>query len=234
MARRSETFYKLTVPAATPSFAISVPMSVVTSEDTAGDWYIDLSTTYGYSAASLSTAPPVSTLSVTASPASMSFTGQSGGEAPAPQTASVMVTNSQASWFASTTTSTGEEWLQVSQRSGYGDSKVSVLVDASWLQPGRLCRCHEVHPLHQHRHHSEPGADSLNWTASTSTQGGGYWLSVMPASGTVTGTSAGSSQVTAAGASLAPGSYSGTVTVSAPGAERQTFVIPVSFTASPP
>jgi len=63
-----------------------------------------------------------------------------------------------------------------------------------------------------------PGAGTLNFSASASTISGGNWLSVSPASGTSSAKSAGSVTVSVNPAGLQPGDYYGTVQFSASGA----------------
>lgn len=71
---------------------------------------------------------------------------------------------------------------------------------------------------------SNTGGGTLSWTVSDNTG----WLSVSPTSGTNTGTT----RVTANLSGLAAGTYNGTVTVSASGATNNPRAIPVTFTVS--
>lgn len=61
------------------------------------------------------------------------------------------------------------------------------------------------------------GTGSFSWTAKASTDSGGSWLSVSPASGTSSATNFGSVTVAANPAGLAPGVYYGLVVVSSAG-----------------
>ena len=66
-------------------------------------------------------------------------------------------------------------------------------------------------------HVSNTGGGSLSFTAGATTSSGGSWLSISPANGAATPSSPASLTVTAAPGSLAPGTYSGTVTVTGAG-----------------
>jgi trimeric autotransporter adhesin len=78
---------------------------------------------------------------------------------------------------------------------------------------------------------------ALSFTASATTASGGNWLSVSPSSGTTTGTV----QVSVNAGSLAVGTYSGTVTITAAGATGSpiTYLVtlnvvsPITITATP-
>jgi len=74
------------------------------------------------------------------------------------------------------------------------------------------------------------GGGSLNWSATATTDAGGNWLTLNPASGTNSSVLT----ATAAVASLATGSYSGRITFTAPGAANSTFVLPVTFLVRDP
>lgn len=76
---------------------------------------------------------------------------------------------------------------------------------------------------------SNAGGGTLSFTASSSTSIPGNWLSVSPASGQALPATPAALTVTANPAGLSPGTYAGTVTVSA-GAETQN--IPVTMTIS--
>ena len=71
------------------------------------------------------------------------------------------------------------------------------------------------------------GTSGISFTASAATTSGGSWLSVTPASGTVSTTSSASISVNTTG--LAAGSYTGTVTVSSTGATGSPAAIPVTL-----
>ena len=72
----------------------------------------------------------------------------------------------------------------------------------------------------------------LGWTASSSTNSGGGWLAVSPASGSVPGLI----NISANAAGLAAGTYSGTVTITAPNAVPafQTVAVTFNVTAATP
>jgi uncharacterized protein (TIGR03437 family) len=72
---------------------------------------------------------------------------------------------------------------------------------------------------------SNSGVGTLNWTAAAATTGGGNWLSVSPASGTGNGTL----QVSVSSASLAVGSYSGSITIAAAGAANSPATLQVNL-----
>lgn len=71
---------------------------------------------------------------------------------------------------------------------------------------------------------------ALTFTASAATASGGNWLSVSPSSGTTTGTV----QVSVNAGSLAVGTYSGTVTITAAGATGSPITYPVTLNVVSP
>ena len=71
---------------------------------------------------------------------------------------------------------------------------------------------------------------AMNFTASTTTQSGGQWLTVSPTSGTTPGTVSVGLTSTALG--LAPGTYSGAVAFSSPGSPNPAINIPVTLTVT--
>jgi uncharacterized protein (TIGR03437 family) len=77
---------------------------------------------------------------------------------------------------------------------------------------------------------SNLGGGTLNWTAAASTDSGGEWLSLSRTSGTGNGPIF----VSASVGSLAAGTYTGKVTVSAAGAANTPQSIPVTFTVREP
>jgi uncharacterized protein (TIGR03437 family) len=77
---------------------------------------------------------------------------------------------------------------------------------------------------------SNSGGGSLIWTAAAATNGGGNWLSVSPASGFGNATL----QVSVSAASLAAGSYSGTITIAATGAANSPATVQVTLTVLAP
>jgi uncharacterized protein (TIGR03437 family) len=83
--------------------------------------------------------------------------------------------------------------------------------------------------LAQQLHVSNAGGGSLSFSAAASTSSGGSWLSVAPASGTATPSSPVSLTVTATTGALTPGTYSGTVAITAAGS---TINLPVTLSVS--
>jgi trimeric autotransporter adhesin len=74
------------------------------------------------------------------------------------------------------------------------------------------------------------GSSGLSFTAVAATAKGGDWLTVSPASGTVTSSSSVTVGVSSSvAASLSAGIYTGTVTIKVPGAARDTFTVPASL-----
>ncbi len=80
-------------------------------------------------------------------------------------------------------------------------------------------------------HVSNTGGGSLTFTANATTSSGGSWLTISPANGTVTPSSPASLTVSATPGSLAPGTYSGAVTVAGAGS---TISIAVTMSVSAP
>jgi len=77
---------------------------------------------------------------------------------------------------------------------------------------------------------SNAGGGSLSFTATAQTSSGGGWLSVVPASGQVPAAAPASVSVTASPAGLAPGTYAGSVTISA-GSDVQTVRVTMTISA---
>jgi uncharacterized protein (TIGR03437 family) len=75
------------------------------------------------------------------------------------------------------------------------------------------------------------GGGSVSFTDTATTSSGGSWLSISPANGTATPSSSASLTVTAAPGSLAPGTYSGAVTIT--GGSRS-ISVPVTLSVSSP
>jgi uncharacterized protein (TIGR03437 family) len=75
---------------------------------------------------------------------------------------------------------------------------------------------------------SLPGGDALNWSATLSTASGGNWLRMSPTSGT----GSTSTQVSVSVGSLAAGNYTGTITITAPGAANSPMKVAVSLTVT--
>ncbi len=76
---------------------------------------------------------------------------------------------------------------------------------------------------------SNSGGGTLSWTATASTQSGGSWLNVSPASGTGTGTLAVSANI----AGLVAGTYQGAIQVAASGASNTPQTINVTLVVAP-
>ena len=74
------------------------------------------------------------------------------------------------------------------------------------------------------------GDFNLSWQADASTFNGGDWLAVAPSSGS----NAGVVTVTPSAASLQPGTYTGQISVSAPGAVNAPGKVQVNFVVDPP
>lgn len=68
----------------------------------------------------------------------------------------------------------------------------------------------------------------LSWTAAASTASGERWLQISPSSGSGDG----SIQVSVNGSGVAPGNYSGTVTITATGAANSPLIVPISLTVA--
>ncbi len=202
-----------------------------------------------------SASPP--TLSVT--PGSLSFSYQIGGTAPAAQTLAISgaattytVATAGGTWLTATPTSggtSGSASVAVSTTGlAAGSYSGSVTVTAAGstgspltipvtlnvtaatpalaVSPASLSFAYQVGG-------SVPAAQSLAIsgaaTTYTVTAAGGTWLSVTPASG---GTS-GSAAVSVNPATLAAGTYSGTVTITAPGSTGSPKAVPVTLTVTP-
>jgi hypothetical protein len=72
------------------------------------------------------------------------------------------------------------------------------------------------------------GVGAFSWTATAATTGGGNWLRVSPASGSGNGTL----QVSVGAASLAAGSYTGTIVIAADGAVNSPATVQVALSVS--
>ncbi len=83
----------------------------------------------------------------------------------------------------------------------------------------------------QQVHVTNSGSGSLDFTVSAATSSGGSWLSLSATSGSATSSSPASISVIATPGSLAPGTYSGTVTVAGAG---KSIGIPVTLSVSAP
>jgi uncharacterized protein (TIGR03437 family) len=71
---------------------------------------------------------------------------------------------------------------------------------------------------------------AINWSIQTGTRSGGNWLQVTPGSGSGKATV----QVSASASNLDPGTYAGSITVSAPFMPNSPQTIPVTLNVSPP
>ena len=94
-------------------------------------------------------------------------------------------------------------------------------------------------PLPQVATLSNNGGGTLSWQASTTTTVGGSWLTVSPASGTLTTKQSGALSIGAVSGTLVAGTYSGTITISALDAAGHIVagspqVIQVSFVVAAP
>ena len=75
------------------------------------------------------------------------------------------------------------------------------------------------------------GGGTLNWAATATTTSGGAWLSVSPASGSITAGQAGTTvTVTAKATGLAVGDYYGQIQVTSPNAASQVQIVTVRLT----
>ncbi len=79
---------------------------------------------------------------------------------------------------------------------------------------------------------SNAGGQTLTFAASVATESGGQWLAVSPASGAATPGKPSSLNITANPAGLAPGTYTGTVTVAAGAAGNQTVAVVMTVSAN--
>lgn len=200
--------------------------------------------------------PPPPTLSVT--PASLTFSYQTGGAAPAAQTLSI-------SGVATTYTAvaSGGTWLSVSPASGGTSGTANVSVTAAGLAAGTYSGSVTITaagstfspkavPVTLNVTSSPPtltvSPTSLTFSYQTggatpaaqsiairggslnytAAASGGTWLSVSPASGTAPGNV--SVAVNAIG--MVAGAYSGAVTITAPGAVNGTQVVAVNLTVT--
>ena len=239
--------------------------SVTFASPAAGDYYIDLNAYAAYSGVTLTAtmaAPP----SLSAGPNPISFSAAAAGTAPAAQTLTLSDPSGSAfAWTAVVTTTSGGNWLTLSQTSGTGNTSLQVTVNQTGLQQGTYQGTITVtaatlagspmtipvtltvtaqavlaiattpmtfratsgqNPAAQSLNVSNTGGGTLAWTASVSDAS---WLQVAPASGL--GDAA--IQVSATAASLAVGSYTGTITITAAGAANSPAVVQVSLIVSP-
>ena len=75
----------------------------------------------------------------------------------------------------------------------------------------------------------QSSAAALSFSATATTDAGGNWLTVTPA----TGTTPQALSISVSAASLPPGTYAGRVTIVSPGASNSPQTIPVSLTVGP-
>jgi len=110
--------------------------SVTFASPAAGDYYIDLNAYAAYSGVTLTAtmaAPP----SLSAGPNPISFSAAAAGTAPAAQTLTLSDPSGSAfAWTAVVTTTSGGNWLTLSQTSGTGNTSLQVTVNQTGLQQG--------------------------------------------------------------------------------------------------
>jgi len=199
----------------------------------------------------------------------VSFSAFQGG--PAPPAQALTISSSPAglfNWTATATTTSGGNWLGLSQTSGSGETRVNVTANPTGLGIGTYRGAITVtasglpgpprtvpvtlnvtarpvlavgvstlnftalpgqDPPSQAVAISNTGGETLEWTATASTSSGGNWLVVSPTRG------AGNTalQVSARTSGLA-GPYTGTITITAPGATNSPATITVTLTVGLP
>ena len=230
-----------------------------------GDWYVDLFGFVDYSGVSLVTklaAPAKLTASASsmvftgpqggAAPASQDLVVSNPGNATFNWTAQVSA--SASAWLqVSPMSGSGDATLKVAAnqfglRAGTytgmitftspgmtgSPLDVQVTLNVAALTTGASALTFEAagaNPSPQNLAISIPGGDALTWTASVATASGGNWLRVNPPAGV----GSGSTQVSINAASLSPGNYSGTITITATGAANSPARVSVSLavTAAP-
>ena len=187
--------------------------------------------------------PATQTINLSSSIAGLSFTvstsatwlsvSPSSGSMPAVLTVSIDPTSLAAGTYQGTVTITAPNAVP---------STTTVAVTLT-VQPGTpatlgidtqnvsFTATHGIGALTQQLHVSNTGGGSLSFTANVTTSSGGSWLTISPANGTATPSSPASLTVTATPGSLAPGTYSGTVTITGGGS---TINVPVTLSVSAP
>ncbi len=242
--------------------------SVSVDTPQAGTWYINLSAPASYSGVTLRTSldiPP--TLVVSA--AELVFSAVEGRGPPPAQTVAISNTAGPSlNWTAQAATTSGGDWLRLSQASGSGTATITVSVDTSALAPGTYRGSIVVNgqgllgspqtlpvtltlaarpvlrlgsaslsftalpgqdPPAQSVTIVNAGGSTLEWSAAAVTSSGGNWLVLSPAQGSGNATL----QVAVRSSGLA-GTYSGTITVTAPGAGGSPAVLNVSLVVGLP
>jgi uncharacterized protein (TIGR03437 family) len=110
--------------------------SVTFLSPAAGDYYIDLNAYEAYSGVTLTAtmaAPP----SLSAGPNPIAFNAAAAGTAPAAQTLTLSDPSGSAfAWTAVVATTSGGNWLSISQTSGTGNASLQVTVNQAGLQQG--------------------------------------------------------------------------------------------------
>lgn len=121
----------------------------------------------------------------------------------------------------------------ISITSNGGDAEVTVAVDVPVLivLPDSIAFGALASPTSRLASVQNRGFDPIAWAASASTNDGGDWLAVSPASGLAPGDATNQVGVTANPAGLAPGAYSGEVVVTA-AAAGFAKTIPVTMTVT--
>ncbi len=196
---------------------------------------------------------------ISLSPASLSFTYQTGGSAPAAQSVSIAGN----SGLAFTATATGGSWLSVSPRSGVtsSSSSVAVSVDPSSLAAGTYSGAVTIAAtgvasqavnvtlvVSTNTQTITVSPSSLNFTASVgaaappsqtvSVTGGSSSMSVTTSGGSWLSASLSASTVSAVvtvsvnPANLTAGSYTGTVAITSAGATNSPLNVAVTFVVS--
>jgi uncharacterized protein (TIGR03437 family) len=200
---------------------------------------------------------------ISVNPTSLNFSLTQGSAAATTQ--SIVIANSSEAaqtYTASSTVSSGSNWLSVSPGSGsvapFSSGSVSVSVDPTGLAAGTYIGTVSIvispantqsevavtvtvsggqanlqlsqtgfrfqtiagggNPPGQTLIALNSGAGSLKFTAAASTTSGGPWLSVSPASGTITSSASAVATITIQAADLAAGDYYGQIEISADGA----------------
>lgn len=179
----------------------SIPGIPFTASATSSGNWLQLSTSNGTVPASLFVTANPSALS--AGPNQGTITISAPNASPFTQTISV----------ALTTTAAGQPSLNV---------KPSALTFAFVQQSASSAQTISV---------SNVGGGSLSFSATVNTTSGGTWLAASPSNATINAYGANAVTITANPASLAPGTYSGTVAISST-SPAQSIVVPVTMTVS--
>ncbi|MFN0170569.1 MAG: BACON domain-containing protein [Bryobacteraceae bacterium] len=201
-------------------------------------------------------------------PNALSFTHALGGTVPGPQTISVTSTPAPVSFTVRVTLESGENWLGVAPASGATPGTLNVTVNPTGLQPGTYrgsitvtsegatnspqtatvtltvtgtivtvtpaalafnYAAGSAAPAAQQLNVSS-NSGSLNYAVTTSVPSGGTWLQVTPTGGVTPGVLT----VTANPAGLQPGVYTAVITVTAQAAANSPRQIQVTLNVSAP